>query len=940
MNKQDRVGVRTAQDIERKYNFSELVGIKKAVEHNEETLNKTNTELENFMRETLENLEAIDNKLDGQITTYYYSGVPTLSNYPVSEWSVEDYESHIGDLYYDKETSYAYKFLYDNETGEYLWVEEKSSEVTEALELAQQAQDTADGKRRVFVTTPFVPYDEGDLWLRNKELYVCIISKTTEGTYSVSDFEKATKYTDDSGLNNFVDQVYTKQINDLNSLINTKITTWYYSGIPTLENAPANEWTTGDMKLSHVGDLYYDKSTGYTYRFNAENNTYNWEHITDKDIVEALTIANDSKDTADSKRRVFTTTPFIPYDEGDLWINNEELYICQTSSTTEYNSSHFKKATKYTDDTALNTFISGDYADDLEEINETIDKKAETWYQATNPATTWTTTELKNAHIGDLWFNTSENKNYIYTSSHEWKEADGVPDSVYDEIDGKAQIFTSQPTTPYYKGDLYTQGTNGDILVCTADRLTGSYTASDWTKAGKYTDDTALNDFVEVTYKSAIEELNESIDSKITTWYYSGVPTLSNTPANSWTTNELKAKHEGDLYYDKSTGKAYIFQLNSNVYGWWLVEDKDIEEALELASISKDTADSKRRVFTDTPYSPYDEGDLWFNNKEIYICQTSKPEGANFANSDFAKATIYTDDTNLNNFVNTVYPNDLASLTSQIDGKMTTWYLSGVPTLENAPASDWTEEDYIKHTGDLYYDKETGYTYTFQKTEGVYGWVHIIDSDLTDALAKANAAKDTADNKRRVFVDIPEPPYDNGDLWISEQEIYVCQIAKAEGETYEENDFIIATKYTDDTLANKVGENLEVLRGTVLEVQRGVDEYKIEFETSITAIHNETKETTEALETMSYSFGTKELKIANSDDPVNATFNNRGVKVYTYKDLSTIMNEKGLGTNKLIVVQEAQIGNLRINKAVDENNKACTDFHHLISTIQDITDLE
>ena len=52
------------------------------------------------------------------------------------------------------------------------------------------------------------------------------------------------------------------------------------------------------------------------------------------------------------------------------------------------------------------------------------------------------------------------------------------------------------------------------------------------------------------------------------------------------------------------------------------------------------------------------------------------------------------------------------------------------------------------------------------------------------------------------------------------------------------------------------------------------------------------------------------------------------------------MNEKGLGTNKLIVVQEAQIGNLRINKAVDENGKACTDFHHLISTIQDITDLE
>ena len=107
-------------------------------------------------------------------------------------------------------------------------------------------------------------------------------------------------------------------------------------------------------------------------------------------------------------------------------------------------------------------------------------------------------------------------------------------------------------------------------------------------------------------------------------------------------------------------------------------------------------------------------------------------------------------------------------------------------------------------------------------------------------------------------------------------------------------------------------------RTTVQTIKESTDEFKIQFDTSIQTIHNETKKTTEALETMSYSFGTKELKIANSEDPVNATFNNRGVKVYTYKDLNTIMNEKGLGTNKLIVVGEAQIGNLKVTKAIDE----------------------
>ena len=44
--KQDMNGVRTAQDLERKYNLS---GMKKAVELHEQGINKTNTELENFV---------------------------------------------------------------------------------------------------------------------------------------------------------------------------------------------------------------------------------------------------------------------------------------------------------------------------------------------------------------------------------------------------------------------------------------------------------------------------------------------------------------------------------------------------------------------------------------------------------------------------------------------------------------------------------------------------------------------------------------------------------------------------------------------------------------------------------------------------------------------------------------------------------------------------
>lgn len=176
--------------------------------------------------------------------------------------------------------------------------------------------------------------------------------------------------------------------------------------------------------------------------------------------------------------------------------------------------------------------------------------------------------------------------------------------------------------------------------------------------------------------------------------------------------------------------------------------------------------------------------------------------------TDFAKATT----------------KEIEDLKNQVDGNITTWFSSGLPTLDNYPANEWLlEEEKINHLGDLYYDQDTGYSYRFIQKEGVYSWLKIVDSDVAEALAIANAAKDTADRKRQVFVANPLPPYDFGDLWIKDEEIYRCQTSKPSGEIFEENDWIIATKYTDDTVANQVGENLTILSGTVAEVIKNVD---------------------------------------------------------------------------------------------------------------------
>jgi len=286
---------------------------------------------------------------------------------------------------------------------------------------------------------------------------------------------------------------------------------------------------------------------------------------------------------------------------------------------------------------------------------------------------------------------------------------------------------------------------------------------------------------------------------------------------------------------------------------------------------------------------------------------------------------------------------DLDVLKNQVDGSVTTWFFAGVPTLLNEPASEWDSTEYSEHEGDLYYDTDSGEAYAFTENSGNYSWERQNNADISQALALANAAQDTADNKRRVFVTQPVPPYDNGDLWFNNQELYRCQISKPAGETYDSNDFILATKYTDDTVANRVGDELEIVKGTVQTVTENVDEFRIEFTTTTETVRNEMESVVESVENMAYSFGTDDLQIQKLGSPVITRINNTGMIVYAYgtsdNDMKAIFNHNGSGIQKLIVVGDSQIGNLKIVKGIDENNDPCTDFHHLVSNIQNLSDL-
>mgnify|MGYP004650248975 FL=1 len=145
------------------------------------------------------------------------------------------------------------------------------------------------------------------------------------------------------------------RMDSLQTQVDGSICSWFYPGVPTAENYPAVEWTTPEAKHAHIGDLYYDKSTGIGYRWTENSEGYYWDVIEDKQVQQALTNASRAQSTADGKVRCFSTQPYPPYEVGDLWVQGDsgDILCCQhdRESGSSYVASDWVRASKYTDDT-------------------------------------------------------------------------------------------------------------------------------------------------------------------------------------------------------------------------------------------------------------------------------------------------------------------------------------------------------------------------------------------------------------------------------------------------------------------------------------------------------------------------------------------------------------------------------------------------------------
>ena len=140
-----------------------------------------------------------------------------------------------------------------------------------------------------------------------------------------------------------------------------------------------------------------------------------------------------------------------------------------------------------------------------------------------------------------------------------------------------------------------------------------------------------LNSFI-INLKNVIEN-----QSEVSLWFYDYVPTTSNKPYTGWNNAE---EHNGDFFYDQSTGRVYQFDFTSN--SWVENDDESLIQAMATTNVGIDTSeDHERKIYLSQPSPPYQSGDWWIKEDgTLFVCQLTKSSG-NYENVDFINSANY-----------------------------------------------------------------------------------------------------------------------------------------------------------------------------------------------------------------------------------------------------------------------------------------------------------
>jgi hypothetical protein len=438
--------------------------------------------------------------------------------------------------------------------------------------------------------TTYIKYANGKINIKaNLEIGSSI------GDKDLNQYIKDNAGLDEAAVLNIVNNA--QVVKDLQKQVDGAIETWFYEGEPKLTNLPASGWTDDTTKENHVGDLYYDQSTGYAYRFtkyNTTDNPYGWSKISDSDITKALEAAAAAQSTADHKMKVYygDEQP-TDYQAGDIWVNatlsgkfNNDIARATTSSS-KFNANHWVLASRYSEALASLLAWSEEYETKFSNLTDEVkaqkDQSIIVWYYeyaptvSNAPANDWNTNDLRSEHIGDIFYDIKNNHSYRWTGSDwaEIKDADfttamSAAKDAQDTADSKRRVFYSDttPSEPYDEGDLWVKKVDNKTE-------TWIYNGTAWVK----TESKELSDF-STSVTNQLSGIQSQIDGKAETWYQ------NTDPSTNWSDTQ-KTNHIGDLWYNTTDGTTQYW----NGTAW---------EQMDIPKDVFDTIDGKASIFVDS----------------------------------------------------------------------------------------------------------------------------------------------------------------------------------------------------------------------------------------------------------------------------------------------------------------------------------------------------
>ena len=680
---------------------------------------------------------------------------------------------------------------------------------------------------------------------------------------------------------------------------------------------PYKRWRDADAiaggienRAMHVGDVYikysssehgyktYEKaykfirtSVDATSPYSTDAEGFTWALIVDTDAQNAYVAALNALDLADNKRRVFTTTPSGPYDEGDLWVKevngSNQVWKCHVTrkQLNYYNAADWSIAS--TDDTATVALKTG-LADG------TVTVKLTNAYVGTTPFLTYLTNEIdskvgvysgENAPVNGqpsgvavndiyLWFTTTSKelangttqvyditKTYKYSGSV-WEEitTDSNITALADLADGKRTVFSGN-TVPVgaVENDIWIpSATNGAYLQGEIYQ----YDGASWVIATKYSSDIA----------ALSENIQTQLDGKIMTTYGGATPPIPNQTefgpksANKddyWYCDTNGAYEKGKVYkYEETEGTgAYSGKFK---YTWKFSSDIS-REAFDLA-------DGKSAIFTtESKPSVYSKNDMMivvetFNNGTTNfsdgVVLTATADSTSFVAAHWVKKINDTEA--LNKFVNVTYEPKISMLETQIDSQINYFYnhvattTAQVTTQLTTWKSTWTTPELkAAHHGDIgiFTKRGTGgeaYAYS-RKTDS---WVLITDNAILKALMSSANAQATADGVVVSYYAIRQKTQpDFNKLWFHKVEVgdelkYVLQ-------KYKESSWVNVDVKQGDTLT------------TYDTATKDTSIYLYNSDNWITEIENGIVASSEAITTLTSNLADTDFKVGGHTDQLS-----------------------------------------------------------------------